>query len=199
MTPLDEDEPDGATPITPEEREGLKLTWITTRGDLNEAELAAISGADAWAIRRRPPAALLVAETFLLKMHQRMLGAVWRWAGKLRTSERNLGVAHWQIRIALRDLLQDVQAMVLAEYGLPPDEIAVRFHHRLVAIHPFVNGNGRHARLTADLLVIALGHPRFTWGSGQLGSPSETRRAYVGALRAADAGDMGPLLVFARS
>ena len=81
----------------------------------------------------------------------------------------------------------------------PPDEIAVRFHHRLVAIHPFPNGNGRHARLMADLLVERLGQPRFTWGSRSLVDASTTRQAYIAALQAADARNYAPLLVFSRS
>ena len=127
-----------------------------------------------------------------------MLGDVWRWAGRFRTSERNIGIDYWQIPIALRQLLDDTKAWI--EYHTyPPDEIALRFHHRLVQIHPFPNGNGRHARLTADLLVMRLGGERFSWGSANLQDAGTVRQRYIAALQAADDHDIGPLLAFARS
>jgi Fic-DOC domain mobile mystery protein B len=127
-----------------------------------------------------------------------MLGDVWRWAGRFRTSERNIGIDHWQTPMELRMLLDDAKLWIEKKV-FPPDEIAARFHHRLVQIHPFANGNGRHARLMADLLVTQLGSKRFTWGSGSLGPPGELRQRYIAALRAADNHDTGPLLAFARA
>ncbi len=127
-----------------------------------------------------------------------MLGEVWRWAGKFRTSERNLGIAYYEIPVALRQLLDDAKACIECQSD-PPDEIAVRFHHRLVQIHPFPNGNGRHSRLMADLLVMRLGRERFTWGSAGLRDAGQARRRYIAALQAADNHDRGPLLAFARS
>ena len=127
-----------------------------------------------------------------------MLGDVWRWAGRFRTSERNIGIDYWQIPIALRQLLDDTKAWI--EYHTyPPDEIALRFHHRLVQIHPFPNGNGRHSRLVADLLVMSFGRERFSWGRESLRDAGAMRRRYIAALRAADNHDMGPLLAFARA
>lgn len=127
-----------------------------------------------------------------------MFGDVWRWAGDFRTSERNIGITYYQIPIALRELLDDVNAWI--EYNAyPPDETAVRFHHRLVHIHPFPNGNGRHSRLMADLLLMQLGRERFTWGSANLQSAGEARKRYIEALKAADNHDIGPPLAFARS
>jgi len=127
-----------------------------------------------------------------------MLGDVWRWAGKFRTSERNLGIAHHEIPVALRQLVYDVRAWI-EHTAYAPDEIAVRFHHRLVHIHAFPNGNGRHARLMADLLIMRLGRERFSWGSASLQDAGATRRRYIAALQAADKHDVGPLLAFARS
>lgn len=127
-----------------------------------------------------------------------MLGEVWRWAGRFRTSERNLGIISYEIPIAVRQLLEDTKAWV-EHKSYSPDEIAIRFHHRLVQIHPFTNGNGRHARLMADIIVRRLGGERFSWGSAQLRDPGDLRRRYVGALRAADNYDIGPLMEFARS
>jgi Fic-DOC domain mobile mystery protein B len=117
---------------------------------------------------------------------------------KFRTSARNIGIDYWQIPVALRQLLDDTKAWI--EYKTyPPDEIAVRFHHRLVQIHPFPNGNGRHSRLMADLLAMQLGRERFSWGRESLRAPVAARERYIEALRAADDHDIGPLLAFARA
>lgn len=127
-----------------------------------------------------------------------MFKPVWKWAGKIRTTERNIGAEPWRIRTDLQQLLDDAQTWV-QRGSYPPDEIAVRFHHRLVAIHCFANGNGRHARLAADLLAIALGEPAFTWGVGDLAPVGEVRSAYIVALKQADQHDYSSLLGFARS
>ncbi len=188
------DNPD-ETLLTPDERRQLLLSHIATRAQLNEAEQQNITDAAAWAFGRRRD---VLSEVFLLSLHKRMLGRVWRWAGKIRESDRNIGVAFHQIRPQLRLLIEDARYW-LENSTFPPDEIAVRFHHRLVLIHPFPNGNGRHGRLAADLLAVRLGQRRFTWGSGNLLEPAETRRRYIAALRAADAHEVGPLLEFSRS
>lgn len=188
-------EPDHATPLTPEEMRELLPAHIAYRSELNEAEQENISRAQDWAFSRRRD---LLSEKFIKDLHRRMLGEVWRWAGKFRTSERNLGIAHYEIVVAVRQLLDDTKAWI--EYKTyPPDEIAVRFHHRLVQIHPFANGNGRHARLMADLLVMRLGRERFSWGSASLRDASDVRRRYIAALQTADNHDLDPLLAFARS
>lgn len=148
-----------------------------------------------WALGRRRD---LLSEKFIKDLHRHMLRDVWRWAGKFRTSERNLGIAHYEIPVALRQLLDDTKAWI--EYKTyPPDDIAVRFHHRLVQIHAFPNGNGRHSRLMADLLLMSLGGERFSWGSANLQDAGDVRRRYITALQAADNHDIGPLLAFARS
>src|ERR1700733_15039715 len=154
------EEPDDATPLTAEEKRQLIPAHITYRRELNEAEQENIARAQDWALnRRRDP----VSEKFVRELHQKMLGEVWRWAGKFRASERNLGIPFHEIPVALRQLLDDTKTWI--EYKTyPPDEIAVRFHHRLVQIHTFPNGNGRHARLMADLLVMRLGGGRVLGG-----------------------------------
>lgn len=168
---------------------------IAYRSELNAAEEENILRGQDWALARRRD---LLTEAYVKELHRRMLGDVWRWAGKFRTSERNLGIPFFEIPVAVRLLLADAQAWL--EYKTySPDEIAVRLHHRLVQIHPFPNGNGRHSRLLSDLLVMQLGRPRFTWGSVQLRDPGELRRTYIAALRAADEHDAGPLIEFARS
>lgn len=186
---------EAATPLAPDERRQLIPTYITTRAQLNEAEQIGISEADAWAFARRRD---VLSETFLPGLHRRMFGKVWRWAGTFRSTERNIGVDACRIGIELRTLLDDVRYWIEGQ-TYAPDEIAVRFHHRLVWIHPFANGNGRHARIAADLLAIALGRPRFAWGSASLVEAATTRAQYVAALKAADAHDIAPLLAFARS
>ena len=197
-------EPEGATPLDPEDAAGLIPTWVATRGDLNAAEQENIARAMVWASASRSMARRdsLLTEESLLTLHRRMFGDVWKWAGTYRHHDTNLGV-HWPyISTQVRDLLADVVAQTAdpAELPWPTDELSVRFHHRLVLVHPFSNGNGRHARLAADLLVSSLGRPVFSWGSENLGSPGETRRAYLDALRTADRiFDYGPLLAFARS
>ena len=193
--PLFDVNDDAATPLTPEECAQLIPTYITTRAQLNEAEQINITEADLWAFNRKRD---VLSEEFLRKLHKRMFRKVWKWAGTFRTSERNIGIDAYRIGVELRTLLEDV-AYWMANNTFAPDEIAVRFHHRLVLIHPFPNGNGRHARLAADLLAVKLGQKRFTWGSANLVQPAATRSAYVAALKAADSHDIAPLLAFARS
>ncbi|WCK05743.1 mobile mystery protein B [Agrobacterium tumefaciens] len=192
-------EPEDATPLEPQEREGLLQTWITHRRDLNEAEEENIVEGAAWARgRRRLPFERMLSEDFMRTLHKRMFGDVWQWAGTFRSTERNIDVQAYRIGMELASSLSDIRYWI-EHKTFPPDEIAIRFHHRLVAIHPFPNGNGRHARLAADLLIERLGGDPFTWGGGSLANVGELRARYVGALRAADNHDIAPLLEFARS
>ena len=186
---------DASTPLSPEELEGLVPSYITLRSELNEAEHANIVDAEEWAFQRKRDT---LSEKFLNDLHKRMFGRVWKWAGHYRRTGKNIGVDAYRIPIELRNLLDDTRFWI--EHGTyEPDEIVARFHHRLVWIHPFPNGNGRHARTAADLLLVAMGRPRFTWGRENLVDAGQTRHAYVDALRAADAHDYGPLLAFVRS
>ena len=189
------EEPTDATPLTPDERKGLIPSDITYRRELNRAEQENIARAQDWALSRRRD---VLTERFVKDLHGRMFGDVWRWAGDFRTSERNIGIRYYTIPMALQELLADTTAGI-EHKAYSPDEISVRFHHRLVQIHPFPNGNGRHSRLMADLLVMRLGRERFTWGSVNLQDAGQVRRRYIDALRAADDHDIGPLLAFARS
>ena len=189
------EEPDNATPLTPEERDALIPAHITYRRELNEAEQENIYRGQNWALATRRE---LLTEKFVKDLHGRMFGEVWRWAGKFRVSQRNIGIPHYEIPMALRQLLDDAKAwMNSGSYAR--DEIAVRFHHRLVRIHPFPNGNGRHARLMADVLVMRLGGERFSWGSADLQNAGDVRTRYIAALQASDNRDIAPLLAFARS
>lgn len=191
-------EPDDATPLEPEERQGLLQTWITSRADLNEAEQANIIQGAARARRPRQRNADLLTQDFARGLHRRMFGDVWEWAGQYRRTDRNIGI-DWQcIPNDMPMMLDDVRYWVGHE-TYPNDEIAVRFHHRLVFIHPFPNGNGRHGRLIADLLIEKLGGDAFSWGGDTLHATGELRARYIAALRSADNHDINPLIEFARS
>ncbi|WP_397581969.1 mobile mystery protein B [Sphingorhabdus sp.] len=186
---------DANTPLDAEERQQLIPSYITLRRELNEAEQINIAHAEKWLTSRRGDA---LNEAFLRELHRRMFGQVWRWAGKYRETPRNIGVDANRIRMDIAQAIDDARFWVEnATYA--PDEIAVRYSHRLVAIHPFPNGNGRISRMVGDLLAIYLGQPRFSWGSQSLIDANVTRAKYVAALRAADAHDLAPLISFARS
>ena len=193
--PLFDEDDEANTPLEPQEREQLIPTYITTRAELNEAEQIGIADADRWAFSRRRD---VLDDTFLRQLHARMFKDVWTWAGQFRRTARNIGIEAYRIPVELRQLAGDGRFWV--ETGTyDPDEIAIRFHHRLVEIHPFPNGNGRHGRLAADLLAKQLGRPRFSWGRANLVEPDQARQEYVTALREADRHDITRLLVFARS
>lgn len=183
------------TPLEVEERDALIPSYITLRRELNEAEQINIAGALRWLATRRRN---VLDERFLRTLHQRMFGDVWRWAGRYRQSPRNIGVEAWRVPMDVVQAIDDARYWI-AQGTFASDEIAVRFSHRLVAIHPFPNGNGRFSRLVGDLLAEQLGRPRFTWGSANLLDPNTTRQAYIAALRAADQHDIAPLLALARS
>lgn len=194
--PLFDEDDEANTPLTAEEREQLIPTYITLRSELNEAEQINIAQANRWLGRMRKRDVL--DDAFLRELHKRMFAEVWKWAGQYRLTARNIGIDAYRIPTEVRTLVDDVRFWVdNATYT--PDEIAVRFSHRLVSIHPFPNGNGRLSRLVGDLLAMQLGQPRFTWGRANLVDAGETRRAYVDALRAADADNIEPLLIFARA
>lgn len=186
---------DDATPLTDEERNGLIPTHIALRSELNELEQRNIAEADQWAFSRKRK---VVDEAFLRGLHRRMFNRVWKWAGDYRTTERNLGVAPYKIQPDLHQIMDDVRYWIEND-TYERDELAVRFHHRLVAVHPFPNGNGRWSRLAADMLVVQRGGTRFTWGSANLQAAGDVRRAYIKALHAADKHELEPLIAFARS
>jgi len=189
------DQDNAATPLSDEEREGLIPSYITLRSELNEAEQANIQEAENWALKRKRD---VLDERFLNGLHKRMFGRVWRWAGVYRRTGKNVGVEAYRIPTELRGLIDNCRYWIEND-TYQPDEIAARFHHKLVWIHPYPNGNGRHARLATDLLLIAMGQKRFTWGSASLIDPGDTRQAYVAALQAADHHDPASLLAFVRS
>ena len=183
---------DNSTPLTEEEKQQLKAKWITTRSELNELETKGIANAEIWLLKNKKD---ILNETFIKNLHKRMFGDIWKWAGTFRTTERNIGVAPYEIQPKLRILLDDVKFWV-DNRTFSPKEIAIRFHHRLVQIHPFPNGNGRISRLMADLLMKQFDLPALNWGSGNLTEISELRKEYISSLREADSGNYTLLLSF---
>jgi Fic-DOC domain mobile mystery protein B len=192
-------EPDDATNLSPEQRRGLLQTWITYRAELNRAEAQNILAGAAWGRRRRArdPTDLL-SDEYAKTLHKRMFGDVWTGAGKYRERESNIGAKPHLIATEVPTLFNNARYW-LEQKTYEPDELATRLHHRLVQIHPFPNGNGRHTRMWADLLVERLGRKPFTWGRGMLTEVGELRTNYMAALRAADNHNIEPLLIFARS
>jgi Fic-DOC domain mobile mystery protein B len=184
-----------ATPLTPTERDELIPTHVTLRSELNELEQQNIAEADGWAFSRKRN---VLNEGFLRGLHRRMFNRVWRWAGNYRTTDRNFGVAPYLIQPELLQTIQDAQYWV-DHQSYEADELAVRYHHRLVTVHPFPNGNGRWSRMAADLLIVQPGKPRFTWGSANLKADGDVRQVYIDALHAADDHDLAALIAFARS
>jgi len=186
---------DGQTPLDPDELDGLRHPHVTTRGELDQLEQANIEEGLRWLGRQRSPD--ILTDDFVRKLHRQLFGEVWSWAGTYRLTEKNIGIDPLQIAVQLRTLLDD--ARYWAEQGTyPPVEAGVRFHHRLVAIHPFVNGNGRFSRIMSDAyLEDVLEADPLDWGGGyDLQQMNERREQYIAALRAADAGDYSLLFQF---
>lgn len=188
---------DHETELSVEEKLAL-IPSLSTRAELNQAERLNIHAARVWVMR---PRALrdpeLLTDTFARELHRRMFNRVWRWAGRYRSTEKNLGWEVHRLNEGVSNAFRDAQAWI--EHGTYPlTEIAVRLHHRLVAIHPWPNGNGRHARLMADILIASRDGAGLSWGArDELDAISEVRARYLAALRCADAGDFAPLVAFA--
>jgi len=188
----------GQTPLTDEEREGLLIPTVSNRGELDEFEQLNVELAVEWSLGRKLKTGRILSEAFILELHRRMYDQVWRWAGNYRTTNKNIGVDKYQIPTEVRKLIDDAKYWYEND-TFSPDELAIRFKHRLVSIHPFANGNGRHSRLLADVIASHIYHqPVFTWGQAGLVKPGEARRSYIAAFHAADKGDVAPLLDFAR-
>jgi len=190
---------DGQTPLNEEEKEGLRIPSITTREELDEFEQLNIEKAIQWTFGKKLKAEQLYSEKFIKELHMRMYGDVWKWAGKYRTSEKNIGIKSYLVAVELKQLLDD--ALFWHENNTyDPDEMAIQFKHRLVSIHCFANGNGRHSRLMADLIIEKLYNSKFfSWGSANLVKATEARNNYIQAVRKADNNDIQPLIAFAKS
>ncbi len=190
------DEPEDATPLSPEDKRGLIPSYISTRAELNREEQRNILEAVVWASGRTRE---IISVEAIQNLHKRMFNKVWEWAGEFsQVHDRAIGVQPYMIGPDLRQLTGDVKYWI-EHQSYSADEISARFHHRLVQIHPFPNGNGRCSRLAADILIQNLGGEKFSWGRGDLRSANDVRRTYINALRQADQHDFAALLEFVRS
>lgn len=188
---------DGTTPLEYDEIKGLIPTHITTKGELDALELENIARAVAWmqTVKKEK----ILNASFICRLHKKMFCDVWKWAGKYRKTEKNIGIRYIEIPVEVHKLCDEADGWI--EFNVyTPDEFAVRFHHRLVFIHPFSNGNGRHARLMADLILEKIFNKEpFSWGKGDLAGKGNVRARYIAALKKADEYDYQALLKFARS
>ena len=190
---------DGQTPLDEDEKEGLLIKSITTRGELDEFEQQNIEDAIQWSLTRRFKSEQILSESFIKELHKRMYGRVWSWASEYRKTNKNIGVDKLNIPVALRSLIDD--ASYWLEHNVyEPEEFAIRFKHKLVSIHCFPNGNGRHSRMIADIIIEKIyNQPVFSWGGARLSEDMDIRAQYLKAMRKADKGDFELLLKFSRS
>ena len=190
---------EGQTPLDEEEKNGLRIPTIAIRQELDEFEQQNIEDAMLWVFNKSLNAEIVLTEKFICDLHKRMYGQVWSWAGKFRKTDKNLGIDKWKIPVELRALCDDALFWIKNQ-TYNNDEITLRFKHRLVSIHCFSNGNGRHSRLMADIIISkVLNQPIFSWGSSSLVKEDNARKSYLKALKSADRGELKPLLLFSRS
>ena len=196
---LELDYQEGQKPLDDDEKEGLLIETIATREELDEFEQQNIEQAVEWTMKRSLKPGTILTEDFVTKLHKRMYGGVWAWAGEFRKTNKNIGIDKWQIPTELRYLLDDTKYWI-ENKTYQPDEIAIRFKHRIVTIHCFPNGNGRHSRLMADIIAEKVfKQPVFTWGAANLVKGGDARAAYLAAIKTADIGNIEPLIKFERS
>ena len=190
---------EGQTPLDEDEKEGLKIKTITTQGELDEFEQLNIEKAVEWTIHTNLKPEKILTEKFVKNLHNKMYSDVWKWAGEFRRSEKNIGIAWTQIGIELKNLLDDTKYWI-EKNTFSPEEIAIRFKHRIVSIHCFPNGNGRHSRMMADIIMESIfGKEIFTWHQSNMVKADEIRKEYINALREADNGNITPLIEFAKN
>jgi Fic-DOC domain mobile mystery protein B len=195
---LDLNNSEGQTPLDEDEKEGLLIPTITTRGELDEFEQLGVEKTNEWFLTKSFRINKILTEDFVKNLHKRMFKDIWRWAGEFRKTNKNIGVDKFMIGIELKKLIDDCNYWI-SNKTFSEDEIAVRLSHRMVSIHPFANGNGRHSRLMADILISkGFGNSYFTWGSVNLTKEGEARTKYLEALRAADKNIYKPLIEFVR-
>ena len=189
----------GQTPLDEEEKEGLKIKSITTQGELDEFEQLNIEKALEWTIHTNLKPERILAEKFVKDLHKKMFDDVWNWAGEFRKSNKNMGIEWTQIGVELKNLIDDTKYWIESN-TFSPEEISIRFKHRIVAIHCFPNGNGRHSRMMADIIMESIfAKEMFSWHQSNMVKADDTRKEYISALRKADNGDIKPLIEFAKN
>tara|TARA_R110000868_G_scaffold215843_7_gene465973 strand:- start:556 stop:1152 length:597 start_codon:yes stop_codon:yes gene_type:complete len=190
---------DGQTPLEEEEKEGLKIKSITTQGELDEFEQLNIEKAVEWTIHTKLNTENILTEKFIKDLHKKMYGDLWKWAGEFRKTEKNIGIPWTRIGIELKSLLENTKYWIDNKI-FSPEEIAIRFKHRLVSIHCFPNGNGRHSRMMADIIMESIFDIEiFSWHQSNMVKANEIRKKYINALREADNGNVIPLIEFAKN
>ena len=188
---------EGQTPLDEDEKEGLLVRTISTRGELDEFEQLNIQSAIEWSLKIKVDKKQFLTEDFLMLVHKKMFGEVWAWAGTKRKSNKNIGVDKSQISIEIRKLIDDCNFWI--DHSISDEEIAIRFSHRLVKIHLFPNGNGRHSRLVADIMISKIfNKPVFSWGHSDLSKKNPIRKEYLDAIYKADNDDYKSLIEFAK-
>lgn len=192
-------DPEGATPLTDDDFEGLRPTWISNRDDLNLAEAQNIADATGKYRKKNLKPHEILDDLFVRTLHKAMYSDVWAWAGTYRLRDTSIGIAPERISVEVLNLMEDAQYWLDSAESTALDQAVCEIHHKLVRIHPFRNGNGRMTRLFADLLLISKGQHPFSWGSGDLDATTSTRKLYIKSLRAADGGDLSELYDFVRS
>ena len=196
---LEFDYKDGQTPLEEEEKDGLKIKSITTYGELDEFEQLNIEKAVEWTIHTNLKPKNILTEKFIKDLHKKMYGDVWKWAGEFRRTEKNIGIPWTKIELELKNLLDDTKYWI-ENKTYSPEEIAIRFKHRIVSIHCFPNGNGRHSRMMADIIMESiLGNEMFSWHQSNMVKANEIRKEYINALKEADNGNVKPLIEFAKN
>jgi len=190
---------EGQTPLDEDEKEGLRIKTISTQGDLNEFEQLNIEKAVEWTIHTKLKPERILTEKFVKEIHKKMYGDVWKWAGEFRKSDKNIGISWSQISIELKNLMDDTSFWVKNK-TFEPEEIAIRFKHRIVAIHCFPNGNGRHSRMMADIIMVSIFNCElFSWHQSNMVKADDTRKKYIDSLIKADDGNISSLIEFATS
>lgn len=190
---------DGQTPLDEDEKGDLKIKSISTQGELDEFEQLNIEKAVEWTIHSNFKPENIFTEKFVKDLHRKMYGDVWKWAGEFRKTEKNIGIPWIEIGIELRKLLDDTKYWI-ENNTFPAEEIAIRFKHRIVSIHCFPNGNGRHSRLMADIITESIfGNEAFSWHQSNMVKANEIRKEYINALKQADNGNIEPLIRFAKN
>ena len=190
---------DGQTPLDEDEKEGLKIKSITTQKELDEFEQLNIEKSVEWIIHSNLKSEKILTEKFIKDLHKKMYGDVWKWAGEFRKTDKNIGIKWAQIGIKLKNLIDDTKYWI-ENKTYSPEEIAIRFKHRIVAIHCFPNGNGRHSRMMADIIIESIfGKDIFTWHKSNMIKENEVRKNYIKALKEADNGNVNPLIEFAQN
>lgn len=190
---------EGQTPINEEEKEGLKIKSITTQSELDEFEQLNIEKAVEWTIHNKFQAEKILTEKFIKDLHKMMYGDVWKWAGEFRKTNKNIGINWIQITVELKNLLDDTKYWI-ENKTFPSENIAIRFKHKIVAIHCFPNGNGRHSRMMADIIMESIFKEEiFSWHQSNMIKANDTRKKYISALQQADNGNIEPLIEFAKN